>query len=129
MGGRGQILLFYFHTWCFSLCKIKKVPKWNCKVCGEKQSRKKVYGQGKAIDCRKHVQKLNMMRGHIETNRHTAEEDRDSDDDTSYSLSSSGAGGVEDLVCGKQDVVISKECFGSPKSKWSKFMTTKSSGG
>ena len=43
--------------------KVKKSKKWACKVCGEKQSVKKVYAQGSGQDCRKHVQKLNMKCG------------------------------------------------------------------
>ena len=43
--------------------KVKKTKKWACKVCGEKQSVKKVYAQGSGQDCRKHVQKLNLMCG------------------------------------------------------------------
>ena len=39
---------------------MKKSKKWACKVCGEKQSVKKVYAQGSGQDCRRHVQKLNM---------------------------------------------------------------------
>ncbi|XP_078392873.1 MRN complex-interacting protein, partial [Cetorhinus maximus] len=42
---------------------LKKSKKWNCKLCGEKQSLQKVYGQGSGADCRRHVQKLNMLQG------------------------------------------------------------------
>uniref|UniRef100_A0A3Q1EWG0 MRN complex-interacting protein N-terminal domain-containing protein n=1 Tax=Acanthochromis polyacanthus TaxID=80966 RepID=A0A3Q1EWG0_9TELE len=37
--------------------------KWSCKLCGEKQSLLKEYGRGSGADCRRHVQKLNAMRG------------------------------------------------------------------
>uniref|UniRef100_A0A3P8QE71 MRN complex-interacting protein N-terminal domain-containing protein n=1 Tax=Astatotilapia calliptera TaxID=8154 RepID=A0A3P8QE71_ASTCA len=37
--------------------------KWSCKLCGEKQSLLKEFGRGNAADCRRHVQKLNAMRG------------------------------------------------------------------
>ncbi|XP_018023377.1 uncharacterized protein LOC108679290 [Hyalella azteca] len=38
---------------------VRKDNKFVCKICGEKQSVKKVYGKGSAKDCRVHVQKLN----------------------------------------------------------------------
>uniref|UniRef100_A0A3Q2CF21 MRN complex-interacting protein N-terminal domain-containing protein n=1 Tax=Cyprinodon variegatus TaxID=28743 RepID=A0A3Q2CF21_CYPVA len=43
---------------------VKKVKKWSCKLCGEKQSFDlQEYGRGSGADCRRHVQKLNAMRG------------------------------------------------------------------
>lgn len=42
---------------------MKKVNKWNCKVCGQKQSVIKEFGRGSGADCRRHVQKLNAARG------------------------------------------------------------------
>lgn len=41
---------------------MKKSNKWKCKLCGEAQSLKKVYGEGSGYECRKHVQHLNLMR-------------------------------------------------------------------
>ncbi|XP_067014344.2 uncharacterized protein [Anabrus simplex] len=41
---------------------VKKTNKWDCKICGEKQSVKKVFGQGSGKDCRMHVQRLNALR-------------------------------------------------------------------
>nr|XP_040029349.1 MRN complex-interacting protein isoform X2 [Gasterosteus aculeatus aculeatus] len=43
--------------------KVKKVNKWICKLCGEKQSQLKEFGRGSGAECRRHVQKLNAMRG------------------------------------------------------------------
>ncbi|XP_063737661.1 MRN complex-interacting protein isoform X2 [Eleginops maclovinus] len=43
--------------------QVKKVNKWTCKLCGEKQSLLKEFGRGSGADCRRHVQKLNAMRG------------------------------------------------------------------
>ncbi|CAE1172803.1 unnamed protein product [Acanthosepion pharaonis] len=40
---------------------MKKSKKWACKVCGEKQSLIKIYGQGTGAECRQHVQKLNLL--------------------------------------------------------------------
>uniref|UniRef100_A0A665TX25 MRN complex-interacting protein N-terminal domain-containing protein n=1 Tax=Echeneis naucrates TaxID=173247 RepID=A0A665TX25_ECHNA len=37
--------------------------RWSCKVCGQKQSLLKEFGRGSGADCRRHVQRLNAMRG------------------------------------------------------------------
>ncbi|XP_031571053.1 MRN complex-interacting protein-like [Actinia tenebrosa] len=50
----------------FQVHQVKKANKWICKVCGEKQSISRIYGQGSAPDCRKHVQKLNKIQGERE---------------------------------------------------------------
>ncbi|KAM4677370.1 MRN complex-interacting protein [Discoglossus pictus] len=47
----------------FQVHQVKKSKKWTCKLCGEKQSLLKVYGQGSGADCRHHVQKLNLLQG------------------------------------------------------------------
>lgn len=49
----------------FQVHQVKKVTKWACKLCGEKQSLKKVFGQGTGAECREHVQKLNTRRGEL----------------------------------------------------------------
>jgi hypothetical protein len=47
----------------FQVDIIKKLnKKWQCKVCGEKQSVKKVFATGSGADCRSVVQDLNMQR-------------------------------------------------------------------
>ncbi|KAM7418269.1 hypothetical protein PAMA_017767 [Pampus argenteus] len=46
----------------FQVQQVKKVNRWNCKLCGEKQSLLKEFGRGSGADCRRHVQKLNAMR-------------------------------------------------------------------
>ena len=68
---------------------MKKTNKWVCKICTEKQSVIKVkepyqgtclrsqiffccsqmYGKGTGKDCRKYVQKLNMIQGEKEKER------------------------------------------------------------
>ncbi|XP_054886930.1 MRN complex-interacting protein-like [Poeciliopsis prolifica] len=53
---------------CFPLPKLpgaagEEGEKWSCKLCGEKQSLLKEFGRGSGADCRRHVQKLNAMRG------------------------------------------------------------------
>ena len=49
----------------FNVDIIKKDnSKWQCKLCGEKQSTKKIYGTaGSAKECREIVQLLNERRG------------------------------------------------------------------
>ncbi|XP_071314455.1 MRN complex-interacting protein [Trachinotus anak] len=49
----------------FQVQQVKKVNRWCCKVCGEKQSLLKEFGRGSGADCRRHVQKLNAMRGEV----------------------------------------------------------------
>uniref|UniRef100_A0A3Q3GQ74 MRN complex-interacting protein N-terminal domain-containing protein n=1 Tax=Labrus bergylta TaxID=56723 RepID=A0A3Q3GQ74_9LABR len=41
------------------------VNKWSCKLCGKKQTLLKEFGRGSGADCRRHVQKLNAMRGAV----------------------------------------------------------------
>lgn len=56
----------------------KKANKFECKLCGEKQSIKRHYGLGTAKECRVHVQKLNGIRGEIdELTKTTKESDND----------------------------------------------------
>ncbi|KAG9346589.1 hypothetical protein JZ751_006900 [Albula glossodonta] len=55
-----------FSCQTFQVHQVKKAKKWNCKMCGEKQSFIKVYGQGSGVDCRGHVQKLNSLHGELE---------------------------------------------------------------
>ncbi|XP_072251198.1 MRN complex-interacting protein [Leuresthes tenuis] len=52
-----------FTCQAFQVQQVKKVNRWSCKLCGQKQSLLKEFGQGSAADCRRHVQKLNAMRG------------------------------------------------------------------
>lgn len=66
----------------FQVHQAKKSNKWECKLCGEKQSVKRHYGIGTAKDCRYHVQKLNCIRGEInELNYDSADNTLVSDDE------------------------------------------------
>ncbi|KAL3891657.1 hypothetical protein ACJMK2_003909 [Sinanodonta woodiana] len=56
-----------FNCNTFQVHQVKKSKKWNCKLCGEKQSIVKVYAQGSGAQCRHHVQQLNMIKGGLET--------------------------------------------------------------
>uniref|UniRef100_A0AAZ3R0I1 MRN complex-interacting protein N-terminal domain-containing protein n=1 Tax=Oncorhynchus tshawytscha TaxID=74940 RepID=A0AAZ3R0I1_ONCTS len=49
----------------YQVQQVKKSKKWNCKLCGEKQSVIKEFGRGSGVDCRRHVQKANARRGEI----------------------------------------------------------------
>ncbi|XP_075209973.1 MRN complex-interacting protein [Lycorma delicatula] len=46
---------------------LKNSNQWQCKMCGEKQSVKKVYLQGTGKDCRKLVQHLNILQAEGKT--------------------------------------------------------------
>ncbi|XP_076595087.1 MRN complex-interacting protein [Chaetodon auriga] len=52
-----------FSCQTFQVQQVKKANRWTCKLCGEKQSLLKEFGRGSGADCRRHVQKLNAMRG------------------------------------------------------------------
>ncbi|XP_067375102.1 MRN complex-interacting protein [Channa argus] len=54
-----------FKCQIFQVQQVKKATRWSCKLCGEKQSLLKEFGRGSGADCRRHVQKLNAMRGAI----------------------------------------------------------------
>ena len=55
-----------------------KSKKWECKLCGEKQSFKRFYGIGTAKECRIHVQKLNSLRGQLEETKNNTHENSNS---------------------------------------------------
>ncbi len=61
---------------------MKKVNKWTCKLCGEKQSLKTVIFQGSGKECRLEVQKLNGLKASAEQNHFNGIDggDRSSDD-------------------------------------------------
>uniref|UniRef100_A0A8C6Z6S0 MRN complex-interacting protein N-terminal domain-containing protein n=1 Tax=Nothoprocta perdicaria TaxID=30464 RepID=A0A8C6Z6S0_NOTPE len=50
----------------FQVQQVRRSGKWSCAVCGQKQAVQKVYGDGSAVDCRLHVQKLNLLQGEAE---------------------------------------------------------------
>ncbi|ORX69820.1 hypothetical protein K493DRAFT_364437 [Basidiobolus meristosporus CBS 931.73] len=66
-----QVVRCYVDT-CgiFQSQQVKKAPKWQCKVCGEKQSIKRVYFDSEnAKDCRQAVQQLNLKRKELDEKR------------------------------------------------------------
>ncbi|XP_010177500.1 PREDICTED: UPF0544 protein C5orf45 homolog [Mesitornis unicolor] len=50
----------------FQVQQAKRSGKWSCSVCGQRQAGQKVYGQGSGLECRHHVQKLNLLQGEAE---------------------------------------------------------------
>ncbi|XP_068004674.1 MRN complex-interacting protein [Melanerpes formicivorus] len=50
----------------FQVQQAKRSGKWSCCVCGQRQAVQKIYGQGSGQDCRRHVQKLNLLQGEAE---------------------------------------------------------------
>ena len=68
----------------FNVDIVKKtITKWQCKMCGEKQSIKHVYGtSSSAKDCREMAQALNEKRG--EKADEIPNFDENFDDDTSF---------------------------------------------
>ncbi|XP_014108538.1 PREDICTED: UPF0544 protein C5orf45 homolog [Pseudopodoces humilis] len=46
--------------------QAKRSGRWSCSVCGQQQAVQKVYGQGSGLECRRHVQKLNLLQGEAE---------------------------------------------------------------
>ncbi|KAM6056429.1 MRN complex-interacting protein isoform 2-T2 [Chlamydotis macqueenii] len=48
------------------LFQAKRSGKWSCSVCGQRQAVQKIYGEGSGLDCRHHVQKLNLLQGEAE---------------------------------------------------------------
>ncbi|XP_068134202.1 MRN complex-interacting protein isoform X2 [Hyperolius riggenbachi] len=100
-----------FSCQTFQVHQVKKSKKWACKLCGEKQSLLKVYGQGCAGDCRHHVQKLNLLRGEVEEAAHSTAElswqDEVSEKDSSDCLGSAGH---------------SQPQTGASMSRWNKYL-------
>ncbi|XP_064181963.1 MRN complex-interacting protein [Anguilla rostrata] len=101
-----------FSCQTFQVHQVKKSKKWNCKMCGEKQSLVKVYGRGSGADCRRHVQKLNSLRGEL----HEAEHARFSwePEDEEEELKEEGD---EALTCENQQGAA------GAVSRWSKYLS------
>ncbi|MEE6478570.1 hypothetical protein FKM82_011877 [Ascaphus truei] len=93
------------HT--FQVQQVKKSKKWNCKLCGEKQSLIKIYGQGSGADCRHHVQKLNLLRGEVQQAADCAARQQESSDEESN----------EDIQ--ERTLVLSE--IAAPVSRWNKY--------
>nr|CAD7456434.1 unnamed protein product [Timema tahoe] len=111
---------------------VKKSNKWECKMCGEKQSVKQVYGRGSGKDCRAHVQKLNELRLKKEEFIDPSLEKCDyQNNECSFQSVNLEAGSVATKLC-RQTPKLSNENDepSYPKkrnSKWSEFLASSSS--
>lgn len=85
--------------------QTKKSNKWQCKLCGEKQSIKRHYGLGTGKECRLHVQKLNSARGEVDETNEIAKLNESSDEELPQ---------IDETDIGKNEVDL--------KSKWSEFV-------
>ncbi|CAL1276502.1 unnamed protein product [Larinioides sclopetarius] len=65
----------------FQVHHVKKAKKWQCKVCGLKQSMKRAFFIGSSRDCRVNVQKLNFQAGEQEMKRKLIESCSSVDDE------------------------------------------------
>jgi len=104
----------------FQVHQVKKSKKWACKVCGEKQSVKKVYAQGSGLDCRKHVQKLNMKCGEAQKAENLAYGSTESADFCKCSEKTNIIGSVDNSQ-------ITNHGDNTGLSKWEKFLELNSS--
>ncbi|XP_011663358.1 uncharacterized protein LOC105437909 [Strongylocentrotus purpuratus] len=95
----------------FQVHQVGKKPKWQCKMCGEKQSVRKVYGRGSGKECRLLVQSLNMTAGQM------ADEDT-----TNCQPTFSGHPGEEiEILQTNENTPDIDECPKSSSSKWNRF--------
>ncbi|XP_062380625.1 MRN complex-interacting protein [Sardina pilchardus] len=95
----------------FQVQQVKKAKKWNCKMCGEKQSVIKEYGRGTGADCRRHVQKLNSLRGELlEEENENAWSRWEEDEECEYNQEDKG--------------LPSEPHQGDGESRWSKYVET-----
>ncbi|KAJ8733914.1 hypothetical protein PYW07_014465 [Mythimna separata] len=90
----------------FQAHETKKSNKWDCRLCGKKQSFKRFYGIGTPKECRFHVQKLNAMRGKL-VNSTESPTDEDSDEEKE------GDWAVKPIKDTKQPI---------KRSKWSQYL-------
>lgn len=99
--------------------QVKKSNKWVCKVCGEKQSIKKVYAQGTGLDCCKHVQKLNLKQGEAQEARDLISCNDENPSSCDFSENTPLAGNVK---INQGTNCNSQEGFSKGVSKWEKFL-------
>eukprot|EP00949_MAST-11_sp_MAST-11-sp1_P001492 g1492.t1 len=69
------LVLRCFSCEAFCVQQAVKTKKWRCKICGEKQSQRKVYARSEAAkECRKVCQEYNRLRGEREEERRASRE-------------------------------------------------------
>ncbi|KAF6281035.1 MRN complex interacting protein [Rhinolophus ferrumequinum] len=94
----------------FQTHQVKKSLKWTCKACGEKQSFLRAYGEGSGADCRRHVQKLNLLQGQVsEMSLRSLEEPGNADEE-------------KDAGLGHTDHMILQEKPKPSENRWLKYI-------
>lgn len=111
----------------FPHTQVKKSKKWACKVCGEKQSVKKVYAQGTGQECRRHVQKLNMKCGEAQMVKdfNSACDSDDDNDHCKFTENTTNVTRVEPITSDTTHEDVTRLSTG--ESKWKKFIEVTSS--
>ncbi|XP_029917941.1 MRN complex-interacting protein [Myripristis murdjan] len=105
-----------FSCQTFQVQQVKKSSRWRCKLCGEKQTLLKEFGRGSGADCRRHVQKLNAMRGAMLDQR----------EQTSWSLWEGAEQEGEEAECAAGD--SRAEHDGKEVSRWTKYLNQQQEG-
>ncbi|XP_032831785.2 MRN complex-interacting protein isoform X2 [Petromyzon marinus] len=87
----------------FQVHQVKSSSKFTCKMCGEKQSVKKVYAVSSGKDCRMIVQQLNRSQGEKHDQRAAGTSDDGSSKDDDDDDCGGNAADREPDVCGDVD--------------------------
>lgn len=103
-------MLRCFSCRSFQVQQVKKANRWSCKLCGEKQSLLKEFGRGSGAECRRHVQKLNALRGSM----------MEEQEYNSWSLWKESEADGENEAEGQRD----KQVMPTQVSRWSKYLDT-----
>lgn len=98
--------------------QVKKSKKWNCKLCGEKQSVIKEFGRGSGVDCRRHVQKVNARRGEL----------LEEQDQKAWSRWEEVDDMAEEEVVEKAQECCDQNAEEANGSRWSKYLQTSDEG-
>ncbi|XP_038868010.1 MRN complex-interacting protein isoform X1 [Salvelinus namaycush] len=102
----------------YQVQQVKKSKKWNCKLCGEKQSVIKEFGRGSGVDCRRHVQKANARRGEI----------LEEQDQKAWSRWEEVDDVAEEEVVEKAQECCDQNAEEANGSRWSKYLQTSDEG-
>nr|XP_032831777.1 MRN complex-interacting protein isoform X1 [Petromyzon marinus] len=102
----------------FQVHQVKSSSKFTCKMCGEKQSVKKVYAVSSGKDCRMIVQQLNRSQGEKHDQRAAGTSDDGSSKDDDDDDCGGNAADREPDVCGDVDAERSTLSSG----RWARFV-------
>ncbi|XP_030372766.1 MRN complex-interacting protein [Scaptodrosophila lebanonensis] len=95
---------------CYQVDIVKKANKWQCKICGLKQSVFKEIFRGNGAECRAKVQQLNLERG-------KRQQERDMNDIDLLVELEKGMDDIKELV--PENIGTQKN---GKQSKWSKYV-------